>query len=326
VTLARALVVVALAASGASAHALSPSLLELVEAPDHTVAVRWSEPAGAPAALPLTPRLPAACRPLDRPEVSHDAQQLTLRWRADCSPGGLVGGTIGVDGLAARGTPALVRVVLADGRTIQRALAPGDAPFTIAARPGPLDVLRDYGGLGVEHILTGYDHLAFVLALVLLVHGARRLTTTVTAFTFGHSITLALAVLGIVHVPPAPVEVLIAASILLLAVELAQPPDAPADLVHRRPWLVAAGFGLLHGLGFAGALAQVGLPQGDIPLALLAFNLGIEAGQLAWVLVVIAVRAVVERVPVPARLGWVPAYAIGTLAAYWMLQRILDAL
>jgi len=165
------------------------------------------------------------------------------------------------------------------------------------ARAGSMSRVN-YAALGVEHILTGPDHLLFVLGLVLLVAGTRRLLATVTAFTVGHSVTLSLAVLGFARVPPGPTEVLIALSVYALAVELARDARRPT-LMRRLPWLVAAGFGLLHGLGFAGALRQAGLPAGDVPLALAAFNAGVELGQLLFIAAVLVVRRAVRLAPAP---------------------------
>jgi hypothetical protein len=193
-------------------------------------------------------------------------------------------------------------------------------------RSGPLDVLDEYLALGFEHILTGLDHLLFVFGLILLVHGWRRLLWTITAFTIGHSITLSLAVLGLVHIPPAPVEVLIALSIFIVAVEITHDTREQVSWICRFPWAMALVFGFLHGLGFAGALAQVGLPDGDIPLALFSFNLGIESGQVLFVGLMLAVRvALINKWPV---VRWrkatdlIPAYVIGSLAAMWVFERV----
>ena len=186
---------------------------------------------------------------------------------------------------------AVVRVVFSDGRVAEGVLA-GDPPvFQVPAAPRPWRVLVDYARLGVGHILTGPDHLLFVFGLVLLAGASRRLLTTVTAFTLGHSVTLAAAVLGLVRLPAAPIEVAIAASVFVLAVELARDPGRPSA-IRRRPWVMAFVFGLLHGLGFASALTEAGLPAGEIPLALLGFNLGIEVGQIAFVGCVLAIGSV----------------------------------
>jgi hydrogenase/urease accessory protein HupE len=199
----------------------------------------------------------------------------------------------------------------------------GQIVQTVAAT-GTIDVFGRYGTLGVRHILLGVDHLMFVLLLVLLVPQGRRLVATITAFTVGHSVTLALSTLGAVSVPVAPVEATIAMSIGLLAVEVTRRTDAPDTLTKRAPWLVATAFGLLHGLGFASALHQVGLPDAEIPAALFAFNVGVEAGQLAFVAVVLLVRAALARlVREPPRWGGhVVPYAVGAAAVFFTLERL----
>jgi len=184
-------------------------------------------------------------------------------------------------------------------------------------------VVRSYTELGVEHILTGFDHLLFVLALVLLVGRGKMLLWTVTAFTLGHSVTLALAVLEWILLPQAPIEIAIAFSIYVLAIEIVRKQQGKATLVNRAPWVVAGLFGLLHGLGFAGALAEVGLPSHEIPLALFSFNVGIEVGQLLFVALVLVAWALLRATPIrwPARIIDVPAYAIGGLAVFWVFER-----
>ena len=203
--------------------------------------------------------------------------------------------------------------------------------FTVPRAAGPAGVAALYGRLGVEHILSGFDHLLFVFGLVLLVAGRRRLVATVTAFTAGHSVTLALASLGVVHVPPAPTEAAIALSIYVLAIELTRSRGSRQKgptWLRRSPWSMAALFGLLHGLGFAGALSEVGLPEGEIPAALLAFNVGIEIGQLAFVALVVAAGWALARLPrrLPAPLVRSPAYVIGSLAAFWFFERFAGVL
>jgi hydrogenase/urease accessory protein HupE len=261
---------------------------------------------------------------VDERSAREEGSAVIEQWAVDCGAGGLVGSTVRVDGIAASKADVLLRVALADGRTFRRVLTVEEPEYPIPERERRLDVVRGYARLGVEHILGGLDHLLFVLGLVLLVRARRQLLWTITAFTAGHSVTLSLAVLGLVHVAPEPVEALIAFSILLLAVELARAEDAPATLMRRFPWLMAFVFGLLHGLGFAGALAEVGLPDGEIPLALFSFNSGIEVGQVLFVAAVLLLRAAVAplaaRLPVPT--AWVPPYVIGTLGAFWCFERL----
>jgi hydrogenase/urease accessory protein HupE len=309
--------------AGAFAHPLDPALLELRESPPGQFAVLWRVPRSGPATAPLRPALPLRCVERSAPRTGDGVgPHVTYRWSVDC--GGLVGERIGVDGLDKSRTEALLRVHLDDGRLIQAVLR-GDQPaMTVPVRVGRLDIGRDYVRLGFEHILTGLDHLLFLLGLVLLVRGRRALLWTITAFTVGHSVTLSLAVLGIVRVPPAPVEALIAVTIFAVAVELTREYAGCEGWMRRAPWLMAFVFGLLHGLGFAGALSQVGLPADEIPLALFAFNVGIEAGQLLFVALVLAARAALSALPtrwieLGARL---PAYAIGSLAVFWVIDRL----
>jgi hypothetical protein len=206
----------------------------------------------------------------------------------------------------------------------------------VAAAPSALEVCRTYLVLGVEHILFGVDHLLFVLALLILVKGWRKLIGTITAFTVAHSITLAAATLGFVHVPSKPVEATIALSIVFVACEIVHRRQGRSELTETWPWIIAFSFGLLHGLGFAGALREVGLPQNAIPLALLFFNVGVELGQLLFISFVMAVIAVAvygarklsrSNVTQQSAFAWcenVSAYAIGAVAAFWLIERTLS--
>ena len=246
--------------------------------------------------------------------------------------GGLAGQTVTIEGLSATSTDVLVRIESLGGAVQTERLAPTRIAFVVQATPGAGEVAVTYLRLGVEHILFGFDHLLFVLALIILVGDWRRVALTVTAFTVAHSITLAAATLGFVRVPEPPVEAAIALSIVLVAVEIVNARRGTPSLTARLPWLVAFAFGLLHGFGFAGALAEVGLPHHAIPIALLFFNLGVEIGQLAFVAVVLVAgfafrRAIAFRLEpaslqrVVNRLNVIAAYAIGTVAAYWLIER-----
>jgi hypothetical protein len=245
--------------------------------------------------------------------------------------GGIGGRELRVEGLELTQTDVLLRVDYLDGSASNQRLTPTAPSVVIPDRPSALEVIRTYTVLGIGHILRGVDHLLFVLALLLLVRGIGRLVATVTAFTLAHSVTLAAATLGFVHVPSAPVEATIALSILFLASELARQPiaasssamDARADLTARFPWLVAFSFGLLHGFGFAGALSEVGVPQKAVPLALLFFNVGVEIGQLAFIAAVLAIGWSVRRAAIRAPEWWprAAAYGIGSVAAFWVVQR-----
>ncbi len=306
----------------AAAHQFAPALLELEERPDDLISVRFKQPIVRVQGSQLRPVLPVECAGVGNPVVTQEGTGIKARWEIRC-PNGLTGKTVGVEGIATSQAEVLLRVALRDGRKLRQVLTAQAPSCKISAERGRLGVFSSYGGLGVEHILTGWDHLLFVLALVLLVGWGRSLLWTITAFTLGHSITLALASVGLVSVPQGPMEAAIALSIYVLAVELTARGRGPT-LTQRWPWLVASGFGLLHGLGFAGALSEVGLPAGEIPLALFAFNLGIELGQLAFVAAVLLLMRALKALPVawPRWATAVPAYAIGSLAVYWFCERV----
>ena len=307
-------------------HVFAPSLLELKEVGGdtgrHVGAVRWKQPRARAAGSQLKPVLPEGCIE-DEPQSMLEGTGLVSTWTMECREG-LVGQKVSVLGIAGSGADVLLRIVLEGGETFNQVLGPDETDFVIPEKPGLASVSFDYSRIGIEHILSGWDHLLFILALVLLVGQGRMLLWTITAFTIGHSITLAMAVLGIVHFSPQPIEALIAFSIYLLAVELIRSQRNQRTLMKRAPWLVAGGFGLLHGLGFAGALREVGLPEGDIPLALVSFNVGIELGQLFFVALILLAWAALRMLPFvwPSWTRWVPAYAIGSLAAYWFFERL----
>ena len=318
----------ALGAARATAHPLAPALLDVTEMTDGSLAVVWKVSVfGLPGAV-LRPALPADCRPTGRPTEAQDAESVTIRSTVRCDGAGLVGREIGVDGLVAGKSDALLRVTLADGRVVKSVLRAAAPRLTVPERDRPFDVVRAYAALGFEHIMTGPDHLLFVFGLLLLVGSGRLLVRTITAFTVGHSITLSLAALGLARVPPRPIEVGIALSVFVLAVELAREARPTPTLMQREPWAMAGVFGLLHGLGFAGALAEVGLPAGEIPTALFAFNVGIELGQLCFVGVVLVAASGLARLAAPRLVGarWIPVYAMGSLSALWCIERTLAVL
>jgi hydrogenase/urease accessory protein HupE len=226
--------------------------------------------------------------------------------------------------LAGTFTDVVVRVESSDGLVQATRLTPDQTSFTVAAAPTWLDTARTYFLLGVEHILLGIDHLTFVLALLLLVRNTWMLVKVITAFTLAHSITLAAAALGWAHIPQAPVEAVIALSIMFVAAETLRPHGNGDGLARKAPWIIAFAFGLLHGLGFGGALKEIGLPQSDVPLALLTFNLGVEAGQLLFVFSMLGLKAMIHRaltIRIPLARA-VAGYGIGSLAAVWFVQRV----
>jgi hypothetical protein len=259
-----------------------------------------------------------------------DGRAFLAGWIATCK-GGLAGGEIRIEGLESTRTDVLVRVDPGDGTTPQAMrLTAAATAVTIPAAQEGLGVFASYAALGVDHILKGVDHLLFVLMLLLLIRDWRTLLGAVTAFTVAHSLSLAAASLGWILVPAPPVEAIVALSIAFLAAELLHPPGEEKRLTERFPWVVAFAFGLLHGLGFARALLEVGLPEGDVPLALLAFNLGVEAGQILFIAVVLAIGVAVARLYPAARAAFAPgapglratAYGAGTLAAFWVVERV----
>jgi hydrogenase/urease accessory protein HupE len=309
----------------AVAHEVRPAYLELRQTAADTFDVLWKVPAlGDNLRLGLYVRWPKTCENLSEPRGIFTGDAYLERWRLR-HPEALVGSTISIDGLQTTLTDVLVRIERLDGTTQVARLLPTSPSLVVEAAPGGWQVAWTYLVLGVEHILLGIDHLLFVLALILLVSGRKRLLGTITAFTVAHSITLAAATLGFVHVPGAPVEACIALSIVFVAAELIRSRQGQPGLTERAPWLVAFTFGLLHGLGFAGALSEVGLPQHAIPLALLFFNVGVELGQLIFIAVVLCLAAIARRLPIRAPAwGWrVVPYGIGSVAMFWVIQRIL---
>jgi hypothetical protein len=303
------------------AHEVRPSYLELREDRPGEFEVLFKTPMRGDLRLALSATFSGradAVIPVTM-RTTGDAAVQTWRVRA-LDP--LRGQSVGIAGLENTMTDALVRVVFLDGTSWVRRLTPQEPAATIPRLQSGWAVAGLYLKLGIEHILLGIDHLLFVLALLVITRGTWLLIKTVTAFTIAHSITLALATLGYVHVPPAPVEALIALSVAFVAVEIVRQRQGSEGLTA--PWLVAFAFGLLHGLGFAGALSEVGLPEGHIPLALLFFNIGVEIGQLMFIATVLAVFALARRMRLfrPRWAGLAAPYAIGSVAMFWVVERV----
>jgi HupE/UreJ protein len=307
-----------------SAHEMRPAYLQVHQTGGDTYDVFWKVPAiGDAMRLSLYVQLPESCSNLTAPRANFANGAYTEQWSITC-PGSLSGSTIRIEGLSATLTDVLVRVERLDGSAQITRLASSSPSFVVERAPHRFEVARTYLVLGIEHILTGIDHLLFVSGLLLLVTGFRRLLMTVSAFTLSHTVTLTLAALGFVHVPPAPVEAVIALSILFVAYEVLRKKENPEGLAQRKPWLVAFSFGLLHGLGFAGGLSAAGLPAAHIPLALGFFSVGVEAGHFTFVAVVVALIAAIRRwtMMLSTSSSRVPPYAIGSVAAYWLIVRL----
>jgi hydrogenase/urease accessory protein HupE len=312
-----------LAAVAAHADVFRPAYLELREAGPDRYDVTWKVPAQGEMRLAVNVRFPADTAQVTPPQGAFSNGAYVERWRIS-RPGGLVGRSVSIEGIATGVTDVIVRVERQDGTSQVEHVLPEAPQFTVKGSEGALEVARTYLVLGIEHILGGVDHLLFVLALLLIVRGGKRIFLTITAFTVAHSITLVSATMGWVHVPGPPVEAMIALSIVFVAAEIVHGLRGKPGLTARAPWVVAFSFGLLHGFGFAGALAEVGLPQKAIPVALLMFNVGVEVGQLIFVVFALAMGAVLMRLRLPQRqwVRYLPPYAIGTLAMFWVIERV----
>jgi hypothetical protein len=315
----------AAAAAPASAHPLAPSLLEVRAKADGTADVRWKTPLVRPRGSSLSPVWPAGCERVGDPTLEIEGTGRVERFELRCPFSDWTGRRLHVEGLDASGTSALVRLILPDGLEHSVLLTANAPSWVVPERPSSAAVAWRYTLLGAQHLVLGFDHVLFLMGLLLLVDSRRRLVATITAFTLGHSLTLVLATLDVVRIPTAPVEVAIAASILAPAVEVVRGKPGASRAAWRSPWAMALAFGLLHGLGFAGALAELGLPPASIPLALFSFNVGIELGQLAWAAIfglgVVVLRATAGHGLSPAArkaLG----YALGIAAGAWFWTRV----
>ena len=308
-------------APAARAHEARPALLEIVETAPGRFSVLWRTPVLAGRRLPVALKLPDGVRTAGEPIVQDLGDSLVERRVIE--GGGLVGKRIDLVGLQLTITDVLVRVVMADGRKFTTIVRPSQPWVEIAAAQGPADVAAAYVAHGIEHISLGMDHLLFVLGLVLIVGDRWMLLKTVTAFTVAHSITLALATFGWAAAPVLPLNAVIALSILFLGPEIVRAWRGGTSITIRRPWIVAFLFGLVHGFGFAGALTSAGLPRADLPIALLGFNVGVEIGQLAFVLLVLLLARSFRQLEIrwPRWVALMPGYVVGSLGAFWTLQR-----
>ena len=316
----------------AAAHEVRPAYLQVTEVAAGRFEVLWKQPILPDAApglvrrLPIAPRFPAHCQAGDGALPDLSASALVERWTLNCGRAGLIGGEVSIDGLPRTLTDVLLRVRLLDGTAMDRLLRSEAPRVVLAPASGGGTAVPAYLLLGIEHLLFGFDHILFVIGLLFLVRRPWQLVQVVTAFTAAHSITLALSTLGVVTLSQRPVEAVIALSILFLAVELLRGAHGRRSATARSPWTIAFGFGLLHGFGFAGALAEIGLPESARAMALLLFNVGVEAGQLLVVGALLGLLQVVRilRLPVPAAAARLPLCVMGTVSAYWFVERVLS--
>ena len=310
--------------ANAVADEVRPGYLQLKEASDDIFSVIWKVPAKGDKKLSLKVQLPANCRDQTERHSRWVNGAYIQHWIISCEAG-LVEKEIAISGLNMSSTDVLLHLEFNDGSTQSAHLTPSSDRYLVPIRSSAMQIVATYTGLGIGHILLGIDHLLFVFALLLIVHGWRRLVATITAFTIAHSITLAAASLGFVHVPQQPVEAIIALSILFLAVEIVHGKQGRSGYAASYPWLIAFIFGLLHGFGFAGALAEIGLPQQAIPLALIFFNVGVELGQLLFIAAVLLISWVLQRLkqpPLLVKAELVTTYAIGGVSSFWLFERI----
>ena len=329
-TLQKLLVVILLAvfcpAAPASADEIRPALLDIKEQNTGLFAVTWKVPTRGDRVLAITPQLPESLELLGSPSIQDIPGARIEHATYKNNTASLTGQGIVIEGLSAVQTDVLLLIQLQDGTQYSAILRPASPEYIIPLEASKIEIAGDYWRMGTIHILEGIDHLLFVLALLLIVVGFGQLLKAVTAFTVAHSITLALATLGVVHVPAAPTEAIIALSIVFLATEIVHQHNGQISLTERYPWVIAFVFGLFHGLGFAGALSEIGVPQHEVPLALLMFNVGVETGQLLFIGVVLTLFALLRRIPVTLPQGaWrVLPYGIGSVAGFWTIERVMS--
>jgi hydrogenase/urease accessory protein HupE len=309
--------------SAVGAHEVRPGYLELTQTAVESWDVTWKVPMRGEMRLALDPILPEACTPTTEVTPERTPGALIERWTMEC-PGGLRGELV-IAGLQFTLTDVLVRIQPTAGGT-QTILLKSTSPSAILGEEGGGGGgAFSYFRLGVEHILLGIDHLLFVLGLLLIVENRWVLLKTITSFTVAHSVTLAIATLGFASAPVPPLNAAIALSILFLGPEIVRSWRGQTSFTIRHPWVVAFAFGLLHGFGFASGLNALGLPPAEIPLALLLFNVGVEVGQLGFVLLIVALERSFATLEIkwPKWAEMAPGYAVGSLGAYWTIQRTI---
>ena len=309
----------------AEAHESRPAYLQMRETGPGRYDVLWRTPVNSGMPLPVMLQLPEAAKNTTEPVVQRLNDSTVERRRIEMPDGELASQRIDFVGLQATITDVLVRVSWLDGRKATEIVRPARPWIDLSDRQTVWQVAKTYLTLGMEHILMGFDHLLFVVGLMIIVRSTRSLIKTITAFTVAHSITLGLATLGYASVPADPLNAAIALSILFLGVEVVRLWRGQTSFTLRHPWIVAFAFGLLHGFGFASGLTTVGLPSSEIPLALLAFNIGVEIGQLAFVLIILLLHRALRALQFnpPSWASYAPGYLVGSLGAFWTIERTL---
>jgi hydrogenase/urease accessory protein HupE len=307
-------------------HEIRPAYLEIKENKNHSLEITWKQPLMGDYGLPMYPSISAGWMSNSKAQIVYTETYLIKRWKIPANHVSLDGQTIRIDGLEKTITDVLVQITLLNDVSYTYLIKPLQPFVALEIKKVQPPPVWQYIQLGIFHIWSGFDHLLFVLGLILLVKKRSKLIWTITAFTIAHSITLALATLQIVKVSAVFTESAIALSIVFLAVELLRHYKGKDGFAYHYPWLVSFLFGLLHGLGFASALQDVGLPQNNIPLALFLFNIGVETGQLVFVFVILLLLSALylSKFQLPKWSYKFPAYLIGTLAMYWFIDRLLD--
>lgn len=321
--LAGALLALLVASPAAHAHEVRPAYLELQETAPGQFSVLFRTPVLAGMRLPVVLKLPDGVQNLKEPIIQELTDSLVERRWIDAGPRGLAGRRIEFPGLQLTLTDVLAHVRLLDGRDYTQLVRPPQPWVEVAARPSRATIAGGYLVHGIQHILFGVDHLLFVLGLLLIVKGRWMLLKTITAFTIAHSITLAIATLGYAQAPVPPLNAAIALSILFLGPEIVRAWRGETSFTIRHPWVVAFAFGLIHGFGFAGALTGAGLPRKDLPLALLSFNVGVEIGQVTFVVLILLLERSFQQLQIrwPRWAEAMPGYTVGSLGAFWTIER-----
>jgi hypothetical protein len=308
----------------AAAHDVRPGYLELRETSLGTFQVLWKKPARGDLILRIDPVFSGGCTVAGVGSEDVRGGAYVARATLECDgDAGIQGESVQIAGLESTLTDVLVRVYYADGQQETHLVQPNDTTAVIGGPNSAVQRIVAYTRLGIQHIALGVDHLLFVLGLLLIVSGSMMLLKTVTSFTLAHSITLGIATLGFARAPELPLNAVIALSILFLGPEIVRVWRGETSFTIRHPWVVAFTFGLLHGFGFASGLTAMGLPQNEIPLALLFFNVGVELGQLAFVGLVLALARAFQVLEIrwPRWAELVPGYAVGSLGAFWFIER-----